>query len=73
MSDLNQKQINEIVFLQIIMKTLKFIPSEKQIISRNFPFEYYNYIPVISRNILLDDTLNKVIKRVLTLFSLIII
>ena len=76
MSDLNQNQINEIVFFaDNNLKTLKFIPSEKQIISRNFSFEYYNYIPVISlRNILLDDTLNKVIKRVFDIvFSLIII
>ncbi|CAH0337422.1 UDP-glucose:undecaprenyl-phosphate glucose-1-phosphate transferase [Flavobacterium sp. CECT 9288] len=76
MSDLNQNQINEIVyFADNNLKTLKFIPSEKQILSRNFTFEYYNYIPVISlRNILLDDTLNKVIKRVFDIvFSLIII
>ncbi|WP_158728065.1 MULTISPECIES: exopolysaccharide biosynthesis polyprenyl glycosylphosphotransferase [unclassified Flavobacterium] len=76
MSDLNQNQINEIVFFaDNNLKTLKFIPSEKQILSRNFTFEYYNYIPVISlRNILLDDTLNKVIKRVFDIvFSLIII
>ncbi len=76
MSDLNQNQINEIVFFaDNNLKTLKFIPSEKQILSRNFTFEYYNYIPVISlRNILLDDTLNKVIKRFFDIvFSLIII
>ncbi|QIH38953.1 exopolysaccharide biosynthesis polyprenyl glycosylphosphotransferase [Flavobacterium petrolei] len=76
MSDLNQNQINEIVFFaDNNLKTLKFIPSEKQILSHNFTFEYYNYIPVISlRNILLDDTLNKVIKRVFDIvFSLLII
>ncbi|MFH6970059.1 exopolysaccharide biosynthesis polyprenyl glycosylphosphotransferase [Flavobacterium petrolei] len=76
MSDLNQNQINEIVFFaDNNLKTLKFIPSEKQILSHNFIFEYYNYIPVISlRNILLDDTLNKVIKRVFDIvFSLLII
>lgn len=76
MSDLTQNQINEIVyFADNNLKTLKFIPDEKQILSRNFNFEYYNYIPVISlRNILLDDTLNKVIKRVFDiLFSVVVI
>jgi putative colanic acid biosynthesis UDP-glucose lipid carrier transferase len=76
MSDLTQNQINEIVyFADNNMKTLKFIPDEKQILSRNFTFEYYNYIPVISlRNILLDDTLNKVVKRVFDiLFSMMVI
>ena len=76
MSDLTQNQINEIVyFADNNLKTLKFIPDEKQILSRNFTFEYYNYIPVISlRNILLDDTLNKVIKRGFDiLFSVVVI
>ena len=76
MSDLTQKQINDIVFFaDNNLITLKFIPDEKQILSRNFTFEYYDYIPVISlRNILLDVTLNKVVKRVFDLlFSVIII
>lgn len=76
MSDLTQSQINEIVyFADNNLKTLKFIPDKKQILSRNFTFEYYNYIPVISlRNILLDDSLNKVIKRVFDiLFSVVVI
>lgn len=76
MSDLTQNQINEIVyFADNNMKTLKFIPDEKQILSRNFTFEYYNYIPVISlRNILLDGTLNKVIKRIFDLlFAMVVI
>ena len=75
-SDLTQNQINEIVyFADNNMKTLKFIPDEKQILSRNFTFEYYSYIPVISlRDILLDDTLNKVIKRIFDLlFSVVVI
>ena len=75
MSDLTQNQINEIVyFSDNNMKTLKFIPNEKQILARNFTFEYYNYIPVISlRNILLDDTLNKVIKRIFDLLFAIVV
>jgi putative colanic acid biosynthesis UDP-glucose lipid carrier transferase len=76
MSDLSNKQISNIIyFADNNLKTLKFIPDEKQILSRNFTFEYYDYIPVISlRTILLDETLNKGIKRVFDfLFSAVII
>jgi len=76
MADLSDSQISEIInFADNNLKTLKFIPSEKQILSRNAKFEYYDYIPVISlRNILQDETLNKLIKRVFDLvFSSIII
>ena len=75
-ADLSDKQIREIIhFADNNLKTLKFIPDEKQILSRNVKFEYYDYIPVIpSRNILQDETLNKIIKRVFDfLFSLLII
>jgi len=76
MDDLTDSQITDIIhFADNNLKTLKFIPGEKQILSRNAKFEYYDYIPVISlRNILQDETLNKVIKRVFDLvFSSIII
>ena len=75
-SDLSDSQINEIVdFADNNLKTLKFIPNEKQIFSRTAKFEYYDYIPVISlRNILQDETINKIIKRVFDIiFSLIVI
>lgn len=75
-ADLSDKQISEIInFADNNLKTLKFIPSEKQILSRNLKFEYYDYIPIISlRNILQDETLNKAIKRVFDIvFSIIII
>ncbi|TDD78215.1 exopolysaccharide biosynthesis polyprenyl glycosylphosphotransferase [Flavobacterium caseinilyticum] len=76
MSDLTHQQISDITyFADNNLKTLKFIPDEKQILSRNFVFEYYDYIPVISlRNIVLDVTANKVVKRVFDiLFSAVII
>lgn len=76
MADLSEDQISDIIdFADNNLKTLKFIPDEKQILSRNAKFEYYDYIPVISlRNILQDETMNKVIKRVFDLvFSSIII
>ncbi len=75
-ADLSDKQIREIInFADNNLKTLKFIPDEKQILSGNVKFEYYDYIPIISsRNILQDETLNKIIKRVFDLlFSTIII
>ncbi|WP_310379649.1 exopolysaccharide biosynthesis polyprenyl glycosylphosphotransferase [Flavobacterium sp.] len=75
-ADLSNSQITDIIdFADNNLKTLKFIPDEKQILSRNFKFEYYDYIPVISlRNILLDENLNKGIKRVFDIvFSILII
>lgn len=74
--DLSQKQISDLVdFADNNLKTLRFIPNEKQILSRNFNFDYYDYIPVISlRNIVLDSTLNKGVKRVFDIvFSLLVI
>lgn len=76
MADLSESQISDIIdFADNNMKTLKFIPDEKQILSRNAKYEYYDYIPVISlRDILQDETLNKVIKRLFDLvFSSLII
>jgi putative colanic acid biosynthesis UDP-glucose lipid carrier transferase len=76
MADLSDSQISDLIyFADNNLKTLKFIPSEKQILSRTAKFEYYDYIPVISlRNILQDETLNKIIKRVFDLlFSIVII
>jgi len=75
-ADLSDKQIKDIInFADNNLKTLKFIPDEKQILAGNVKFEYYDYIPVISsRNILQDETMNKIIKRVFDLlFSSIII
>jgi len=75
-ADLSDKQIREIMnFADNNLKTLKFIPDEKQMISHTVKFEYYDYIPIIpSRNILQDETINKIIKRCFDLlFSTIII
>lgn len=75
-ADLSDSQISEIIdFADNNLKTLKFIPNEKQILSLNVNYEYYDYIPVISlRNILQDENLNKIIKRIFDLvFSSVII
>lgn len=76
MADLSDSQISDIIdFADNNLKTLKFIPDEKQIFSRTAKFEYYDYIPVISlRNILQDETINKIIKRLFDIvFSFLII
>lgn len=75
-ADLTEKQLRDIInFADNNLKTLKFIPDEKQMLSGNIKFEYYDYIPVISsRNILQDKAINRYIKRVFDLvFSIAII
>ena len=51
------------------------MPDTKNVIFRNFKYEYYNYIPILSlRNIPLDDSLNKLVKRLFDIiFSLLVI
>lgn len=74
--DLSQNQMNDIIdFADNNLKTLKFIPDEKQLFFQNYTLEYYDYIPVIKlRNISLDEKYNKIIKRFFDIiFSVIII
>jgi len=76
LSDLTNTDISKFIdFTDNNLKILKFLPDNKEILSRNLIFDYYDYIPVISlRNIPLDETTNKVIKRLFDIvFSLIII
>lgn len=77
MADLSDRQMADIInFADNNLKTLKFIPDEKQILSANVKFEFYDYIPIISlRNILQEKSFNKVVKRIfdLTFSSFIII
>ncbi|MBW4358932.1 exopolysaccharide biosynthesis polyprenyl glycosylphosphotransferase [Flavobacterium taihuense] len=76
MCDLSNKQIEDIIcFADNNLKTLKFIPDQKQLLSLNTVFEYYDYIPIISlRSISLDETMHKIIKRVFDIvFSTLII
>ena len=75
-ADVSDNQMAEIIdFADNNLKTLKFIPDEKQLLSTNMKFEFYDYIPIISlRNILQEESFNKVIKRIFDLtFSLVII
>ncbi|MES2240609.1 MAG: exopolysaccharide biosynthesis polyprenyl glycosylphosphotransferase [Bacteroidota bacterium] len=76
MIDLSQQQMRDLIyFADNNLKTLKFIPDDKQIFFRNFMFEYYDYIPVLKlRNIRLDDNFNKAVKRIFdVVFSTVII
>lgn len=75
-ADLSDFQIKDIIdFADNNLKTLKFIPDDKQLLSGKVKFEYYDYIPVISsRTILQDETINKIFKRLFDIvFSILVI
>ncbi|SDS43674.1 undecaprenyl-phosphate glucose phosphotransferase [Winogradskyella sediminis] len=75
-SELNNAQIADIVdFADNNLKILKFIPDSKEIYAKKLRYEYYDYIPVLSlRNITLEESVNKFIKRVFDiLFSSVMI
>ncbi len=71
----NEELTDFIDFADNNLKTLKFIPDNKNIFSKKLKFEYYDYIPVLSlRDIPLHNTLNSLIKRTFDIvFSLIVI
>ena len=76
MADLTSKEVEDFIyFADNNLKTLKFIPNQKQLLSLNIVFEYYDYIPIIpQRTISLDESLNKILKRIFDIvFSTIII
>jgi len=76
LSDLTNTDISKFIdFTDNNLKILKFLPDNKEILSRNLIFDYYDYIPIISlRNIPLDETTNKIIKRLFDIaFALVII
>lgn len=76
LADLSNTEINNFIyFSDNNLKTLKFLPNNKEVLDRNLVCEYYGYIPIISmRNIPLDISTNKIIKRAFDIcFSLVII
>lgn len=76
LSDLSNTDVTKFIdFTDNNLKILKFLPDNKEILSRNLIFDYYDYIPVISlRNIPLDQATNKLIKRAFDImFALFII
>lgn len=76
LSSLSNDEINRFVdFCDNNLKKIKFLPDNKEILARNLILDYYGYIPIISlRNIPLDESTNKIIKRIFDiLFSIIVI
>ncbi|MFX0556019.1 exopolysaccharide biosynthesis polyprenyl glycosylphosphotransferase [Maribacter sp. CXY002] len=57
------------------LKTLKFLPDNKNIFSKKLKFEYYDYLPILSlRDIPLHNSLNGALKRLFDiLFSIFVI
>lgn len=57
------------------LKTLKFLPDNKNIFSKKLKFEYYDYLPILSlRDIPLHNSLSAVLKRAFDIgFSLVVI
>lgn len=76
LSDLSNTDVNALIdFTDNNLKTLKFLPDEKEATSRNLKLDYYGYIPIVSlRNIPLDIAANQIIKRTFDiLFSTLVI
>ena len=75
-SELNNEQLSRFVdFADNNLKTLKFIPDNKNIFSKKLKFEYYDYVPVLSlRDIPLHNPINAFIKRSFDIvFSILVI
>jgi len=76
LNDIDGNEVNELIdFADNNLKTLKFIPDNKQPLVRNLVYDYCGYIPVLSlRNIPLHKRSNKIVKRAFDIvFSLSII
>ena len=71
----NEEITNFINFADNNLKTLKFLPDNKNIYTKKLTFEYYDYLPILSlRDIPLHQPFNAFIKRVFDIvFSLIVI
>lgn len=71
----NSLTIKIINFADNNLRTVKFLPDNKNIFSKKLKFEYYDYIPVLSlRDIPLDNPINAFIKRTFDIvFSLLVI
>lgn len=74
--ELTNTQIKEFIeFCDVKVKTLKFIPDNKDLFRRNLSLNYYDIIPILSlREIPLDDPVKSYTKRIFDIvFSLFII
>lgn len=75
-STLTNREINNLIhFSDNNLKTIKFLPDNKNTFLRNLAVEYYGYIPIIAlRTIPLDKEVNKRVKRFFdVVFSMFII
>lgn len=54
------------------LKTLKYVPSQKQVLTHNLKVDYYDFIPVVPRRVIaLDKIYNRFVKRLFDIiFSL---
>ena len=75
-SELSNKEILEFInFADNNLKTLKFLPDNKNIYSKKLKLEYYDYLPILSlRDIPLHNPINAFLKRSFdVVFSLLVI
>ncbi|SNR24625.1 putative colanic acid biosysnthesis UDP-glucose lipid carrier transferase [Maribacter sedimenticola] len=75
-SEMSNKKLNAFInFADNNLKTLKFLPDNKNIFSKKLKFEYYDYLPILSlRDIPLHNSVNAVLKRAFDIaFSLFVI
>ncbi len=75
-SELTNKQLAKFIsFSDNNLKTLKFLPDNKNIFAKKLKFEYYDYLPILSlRDIPLHNSINAFLKRSFDIiFSFIII
>jgi len=64
-SSLSNQTINDLIdFADNNLKTIKFIPDNKDLYAKQLTIDYYGYLPILSlRRIPVDDPLNRLMKR----------
>lgn len=75
-SELRNNEIEELInFADNNLKTLKFLPDNKNIYAKKLKLEYYDYLPILSlRDIPLHNPVNAILKRSFDIFfSLLIV
>ena len=75
-SELSNQELTDFInFADNNLKTLKFIPDNKNIYAKKLKFEYYDYIPILSlRDIPLHNPINALLKRAFDIvFSILVI
>ena len=64
-AELSNSQIRSLIdYADNNLKTLKFVPDNKDVFQKKLSFQYYGYIPILSfRKIPLEDSVSKLTKR----------